>query len=360
MEKINFVKYVVDKLGLEEDKYLLERTFENLVFDDSEFDFGPTNNNEHYAYIRVLASLDENETFDDKVVINIGKDPNLHKTLVKLCFTYNGKLHVLFVSADENEIKMQEKSNTLWCNGMIFSESATERLNSRYINDTASETERFDLQHLEHIDIEPERSQQCDYDRNGDMNIINAALTRIKEMDDFTRPPMKYIEENGSVKRVYEVHYDKEKLKELLDRIIKTASYREEGTHIIPAGPEYENNIFKGGKEPRLSNGDPTFENIKSIREYTSTDTYSFHGDSIEIEGTKVVPPLLEYIIRNILKGDENGINDLMNYQNYPELIDIDVKINDANKKVDEINNFSILMLSYYKHYMMKHFLYLN
>ena len=92
MEKINFVKYVVDKLGLEEDEYLLERTFENLVFDDSEFDFGPTNNNEHYAYIRVLASLDENETFDDKVVINIGKDPNLHKTLVKLCFTYNGKL----------------------------------------------------------------------------------------------------------------------------------------------------------------------------------------------------------------------------------------------------------------------------
>ena len=83
------------------------------------------------------------------------------------------------------------------------------------------------------------------------------------------------------------------------------------------------------------------FENIKSIREYTSTDTYSFHGDSIEIEGTKVVPPLLEYIIRNILKGDENGINDLMNYQNYPELIDIDVKIDDANKKVDEINNFS-------------------
>ena len=112
---------------------------------------------------------------------------------------------------------------------------------------------------------------------------------------------MEYIEKKGNVERVYEVLYDKEKLKELLDKIVRTASYREQGTHIILAGPKYENNKFEEGQEPKLLNGDPRFENITSLSEWSSDGIYSYHGDSIQIKGTKVVPPRLEYIIYNIL-----------------------------------------------------------
>ena len=152
---------------------------------------------------------------------------------------------------------------------------------------------------------------------------------------------MEYIEKKGNVERVYEVLYDKEKLKELLDKIVRTASYREEGTHIILAGPNYENNKFEEGQEPKLLNGDPQFENITSLSEWSSDGIYSYHGDSIQIKGTKVVAPRLGYIIYHILNDDNGFINELMNYQNYSELVDIEIRIDEANQRVTDIDNFS-------------------
>ena len=185
MEKKNFVEYLVDKLGLEKDRELFKRTFENLDFDDSEFDFGETNNNEHYAHIRVMAKLDDGEAFDDNLVINIGKDPQFHETLIKLGFTYNGRLLILSVGADENESRLKEKNDILACDGALFGENSTSFINSNFINNNSEREERrFDLMPFDSHIVEPMRTQMCDYDRKNEKNIISSALKSVKYMDD--------------------------------------------------------------------------------------------------------------------------------------------------------------------------------
>lgn len=198
----SFVGYLVNKFGLEEDKYLLERTFENLEFDNSPFYYGTTNNHEVYVNIHTIANLDDKEVFDSDVIINIGKDPNLHKILVKLCFIYKDRFHVISVSADENDIKMSEKSNILRCGLDLYGENTTELYNSYYINDTSMpDCSRFDLQILDHYDV-PMKCGLPDYDREVDKNIISAT--------------MRWIKENKILEEAY-----KEKIKNKISRVIE-------------------------------------------------------------------------------------------------------------------------------------------
>lgn len=143
---------------------------------------------------------------------------------------------------------------------------------------------------------------------------------------------MKYIEKNKNVERVYSVHYDSEKLKELLDEVVRNLSYRTDGhfnpLHIIT----FDGNVITSGAN--LPNGDPEYENIKKI-EY-----YNYQDDSIRVVGTKVTSPRLAFIIKKILSDDEKGIYEFLDYKNASELIPIDEQIVAANKAIDEIDNF--------------------
>ena len=149
---------------------------------------------------------------------------------------------------------------------------------------------------------------------------------------------MEFIEKIDNVERIYLVRYDDEKLKKLLDEIIKKASYKIDGTFTAPHDAKFNNGIFTYGA--CLPNGDPMYENIKRIYRYTSTGTYSYHNDSIAVEGTKVTPPQLAFIIDGILSNDSDSLYAFLNYLNNEELISIDEKITTANKAVNEIDNF--------------------
>ena len=151
---------------------------------------------------------------------------------------------------------------------------------------------------------------------------------------------MEYIEKNETTERVYSVYIDREKLKDLLDEIIKKTSYRENGTFTAPYNASFKENVFTFGAN--LPNGDPMYENIKRIYRYTSDEPYSYHNDSIGVEGTQVTPPKLAFIIEDILSGEEQSIYSFINYPNHQELISIDEKISAANKAVDEISNFNV------------------
>ena len=149
---------------------------------------------------------------------------------------------------------------------------------------------------------------------------------------------MELIEKSDNVERVYLVNYDNEKLKELLDEVVRNASYKTNGKFTAPYNASFEGKKFTSGAD--LPNGDPMYENIKSIYRFTSDGPYSYHNDSIAVEGTKVTPPKLAFIIRGILSEEPNSIYEFLNYETNDELVPIDEKIVAANKAVDEIDNF--------------------
>lgn len=124
---------------------------------------------------------------------------------------------------------------------------------------------------------------------------------------------MEFKEKSNNVERVYSVYYDNKKLKELLDKIVRKASYKIDGEFTAPYNASFEGNTFTS--RATLPNGDPMYENIKRIYCYTS-------------------------IIEGILHEDPNSIYAFLNYETHDELVPIDEKIAIVNKTVDEIDNF--------------------
>lgn len=149
---------------------------------------------------------------------------------------------------------------------------------------------------------------------------------------------MKYIYKDDKVERVFDVSYDEEELKTLLDNVVKKLSYREDGGFVIEPGPKFDNNGFSNG--PVLPNGDQEYENVTGLMQWMHEGSLGYPGDSIKIKGTRVVPPRLASIIGKILSDDPKGINDLMEYPKRSECIPIDERIETTNKEIDKISNF--------------------
>ena len=66
---------------------------------------------------------------------------------------------------------------------------------------------------------------------------------------------MEFIEKSDNVERVYSVYYDDKKLKELLDEVVRNASYKTDGTFTAPYNASFEGNVFISGAD--LPNGNP-------------------------------------------------------------------------------------------------------
>lgn len=149
---------------------------------------------------------------------------------------------------------------------------------------------------------------------------------------------MKFIEKKDNFERTYIVNYDKKELKRLLNELVKKTSYKVDGKFNAPRNASFKDNVFTSGAS--LPNGDPMYENIKSIYRYTSNGPYSYRYDSIAVEGTQVIPPELAFIIERILSDEPDSIYEFLNYGTHDELVPIDEKITAANKTVDGIDNF--------------------
>ena len=146
------------------------------------------------------------------------------------------------------------------------------------------------------------------------------------------------IDDNGI--KCYDVSFDANKLEELLNEIVRNGSYRTNGTFVAPYDVEADvmnNKIISGATLP---NGDPIFENIIRVYNYTYGTPFIYNNESINVKGTKVTPPYLAFIIKSILSGDKNGISRFVGYKNSDELISIDDKIASVNKLINETSNF--------------------
>ena len=151
---------------------------------------------------------------------------------------------------------------------------------------------------------------------------------------------MQFIEKKDNIERVYSVHYDRKKLKNLLNEIVKKSSYKTNGTFTAPYSAEVNIEKKKFVSGASLPNGDCIYENIEKVYRYTSSGEYSYHNDSIAVVGTKVTPPALSYIIKDIQSKDSDSINSFLNYENHQELIPIDERILALSNSIDEISNF--------------------
>ncbi len=133
---------------------------------------------------------------------------------------------------------------------------------------------------------------------------------------------MEFIDKSKKEERVYEIIFDREKLKLILDEIVKYTSYRVSGEFRSPDRIKFEgHNIIKGASLP---NGEPMFQDITRIW---------WGGDAHYIKGVKIIPPKLATIIEGILNGHEGSFRAFIKYETEYELISIDEKI--AAAKLD-------------------------
>ncbi len=153
---------------------------------------------------------------------------------------------------------------------------------------------------------------------------------------------MQFVENKENIKRIYEITFDENEIKELIDKIVEFASYKVEGTHYIP----YEQTAMIDDNEFKplitLPNGKPIFTNIKKMYECATPDISALHGEDVAFVGTRIIAPQLSIILKRILEGDEKALYDLVDYENNEELIPIETKVIKANKKVNEIDNYDV------------------
>ena len=151
---------------------------------------------------------------------------------------------------------------------------------------------------------------------------------------------MEFIENNNYTERVYYVDINKDKLKELLNKIIKELNYKVYGEYILSNDLEVDFKNKKIISGACLPNGDDLFVNIKDIYKFTSSGQYSYHNDSIGIIGEKVIVPELVNIIQDILLEKDGSIEGLLNYKDNDDIMHIDLRIENLNYFINTISNF--------------------
>lgn len=145
---------------------------------------------------------------------------------------------------------------------------------------------------------------------------------------------MTYTKKEGKSTKTYEVSYDKEQLKELLNKIVRECSYKVKGKFEHNCGEIiYEYNPYRIIDGPRLPNGDFIYQDIKKI--YDDFDGMCSCIDTVE--GSMVMVPELANIVARLIKEDSSAIDSLLDYENSDEFVsiesEIDLKVKEIHKK---------------------------
>lgn len=149
---------------------------------------------------------------------------------------------------------------------------------------------------------------------------------------------MQLIEKKDNYERVYEVKIYNEELTNLLDDLVKNASYRCNGEFIESRDNKVD--TINNKVDLFLPNGDDVYENITNTRvKCEDRSPYEYYDAPYEIKGTKVVAPKLAYIIKGLLNNDERWLDSILKYKSNSELISIDEQITLCDYRIDKINN---------------------
>lgn len=148
---------------------------------------------------------------------------------------------------------------------------------------------------------------------------------------------MNYTIREGNIVRVYNIVYDKEKLEELLNKIVRECSYKIEGEFTLKVSEVkygYDKDRSYGiRKLPSLLNGDPMYQDIIKVED----DFDGLSRERVFVNGSKVILPKLAYIIFSILNGDVDAIKLLVEYASDDEIKPIEVIITKKIERLSEI-----------------------
>ena len=148
---------------------------------------------------------------------------------------------------------------------------------------------------------------------------------------------MNYKIREGNIVRVYNIVYDKEKLEELLNKIVRECSYKVKGEFTLKVSEViygYDKDRSYGIRSlPSLLNGDPMYQDTTKV--YDDHDGLS--RERVFVNGSKVILPKLAYIIFSILNGDVDAIKLLFEYASDDELKPIDIIITKKIERLFEI-----------------------
>ena len=148
---------------------------------------------------------------------------------------------------------------------------------------------------------------------------------------------MNYKIREGNIVRVYNVVYDKEKLEELLNKIVRECSYKVKGEFTLKVSEViygYDKDRSYGiRKLPSLLNGDPMYQDIIKVED----DFDGLSRERVFVNGSKVILPKLAYIIFSILNGDVDAIKLLVEYASDDEIKPIEVIITKKIERLSEI-----------------------
>ena len=148
---------------------------------------------------------------------------------------------------------------------------------------------------------------------------------------------MVYTLEEGNIIREYKVFYDEERLRELLNKIVRECSYKIEGEFTLKVSEViygYDKDRSYGiRKLPSLLNGDPMYQDTAKVCD----DYDGLSRGRVFVNGSKVILPKLAYIIFSILNGDVDAIKLLVEYASDDEIKPIEVIITKKIERLSEI-----------------------
>ena len=132
---------------------------------------------------------------------------------------------------------------------------------------------------------------------------------------------MFYFRKNGEVIEKYQVHFDKDEIVKLKEKIINNCSFIEYKVYVSDYAPIFTNEIIRNFTCTPTGRKKEYFEETRDLYQY-SYDEYK--------------PPYLVELINQLLNGDSKAIDNILNYDISTKST-LDDKINLANKEFNKI-----------------------
>ena len=132
---------------------------------------------------------------------------------------------------------------------------------------------------------------------------------------------MFYFRKNGEVIEKYQVHFDKDEIVKLKEKIINNCSFIQHRVYVSDYAPIFTNEIIGNFTCTPTGRKKEYFEETRELYQY-SYDEYK--------------PPYLVELINQFLNGDSKAIDNILNYDISTKST-LDDKINLANKEFNKI-----------------------
>lgn len=157
--------------------------------------------------------------------------------------------------------------------------------------------------------------------------------------------PLMFESQEGNVIYKYEIVFDKKEVEDLILEIVEKCSFKVKKNIVLndfAIGKDAEKDVISNLKRKKDITGKPIYEHIYDVKIFANMDgDYWRHGDPYDVSFTAIVnyTPSLVYILQNLISGI-NSYEELLNYQNSNELIDIKCQLANMDEEINNISNY--------------------